>query len=56
MKIDSEVESDIGGKTILNPNPKQELTLDSLIEKITEKNIHIEMDFGPCVGKEISHY
>ena len=37
--------------TIRKTEPK--MTLDSLVEKITRKNLHKETVWGPRVGKEI---
>lgn len=41
-----------GGKLIIVP-AEPELTLDALVEQITEENRHGEVDTGEAVGKEI---
>jgi len=32
--------------------PALELSLDKLLEQVTEENLHPEIDSGPAVGKE----
>lgn len=54
LTADSEVEISImEGKIIITPSPIKNITLNSLIEKITEENIHHEIDTGPAIGKEV---
>lgn len=38
-------------KIIIN-SPKPSYDLDTLLEKVTDKNIHKEIDMGKSVGKE----
>jgi antitoxin MazE len=54
LKTDSEVDIYIAeGKIVLSPTPAKNITLDSLIEQISEENIHHEIDTGPTIGKEV---
>jgi antitoxin MazE len=41
------------GKIILRPISKKTFTLDSLLEGINETNIHMEIETGPSIGKEV---
>jgi len=40
------------GKLVVVPVSEPPLTLDQLLEQITEDNIHHEIDTGPAVGEE----
>jgi antitoxin MazE len=40
------------GKIILEPLKEPPLTLDQLLEGVTEENLHHEVDTGPSVGEE----
>ena len=41
------------GKLIVTPIAEPPLTLERLLEQITEDNIHREVDTGPAVGEEV---
>ena len=41
------------GKIVLAPVLKNPFTLKKLLAKVTRKNLHGEVDFGPAAGKEI---
>ncbi|NBU23479.1 MAG: AbrB/MazE/SpoVT family DNA-binding domain-containing protein [Actinobacteria bacterium] len=49
-QIDIRVSS---GKVTLQAKPKQDLSLDQLLDLITKENLHTEVDFGRPVGKEL---
>jgi antitoxin MazE len=40
------------GKLIIAPAAKPKLTLKQLLSKVTEENLHHEVDTGPAVGNE----
>jgi len=40
------------GKLIIAPVAKPKLTLKQLLSKVTEENLHHEVDTGPAVGNE----
>jgi antitoxin MazE len=40
-------------KIVITPVAEPELTLDDLLEGITDENLHGEIDMGSSVGKEI---
>jgi antitoxin MazE len=40
------------GKIVITPAAKLKLSLDELLEQVTEDNIHGEWETGPAVGKE----
>ena len=40
------------GKVIIEPAEGPALTLEELLEGVTEANLHREVDTGPAVGKE----
>ena len=40
------------GKLIIVPVTKPPMTLERLLEQITDDNIHREVDTGPAVGEE----
>jgi len=40
-------------KIQIEPTKKKKLTLSDLLSKVTEENIHQEIDIGDPVGKEI---
>ncbi len=42
----------IDGKLIVTPSAEPELTLEKLLEGVTEENIHSEVDTGISVGNE----
>ena len=46
-----ELDVNIEGNSIVISNPSE--TLDELLEKITDENIHGETDFGSPIGKEV---
>ncbi|MPZ77795.1 MAG: AbrB/MazE/SpoVT family DNA-binding domain-containing protein [Deltaproteobacteria bacterium] len=41
------------GKIVATPIEKKKLSLKQLLAKVTRKNLHAEVDFGPSVGREI---
>ena len=43
----------IDGKLIVTPINQPEVTLEQLLEGVTEDNIHGEIDTGAPVGKEV---
>ena len=45
--------SEEGGKIILTPVKKEQITLNSLLSGVTNENIHGEISTGKMVGKEI---
>ena len=54
LEQDSPVEvSMLDGKLVLSPIQEAALSLDQLIEKVTEDNLHNEVDFGPVMGNEV---
>jgi antitoxin MazE len=54
LEQESPVEvSMIDGKLVLSPIQEAALSLDQLIEKVTEDNLHHEVDFGPVMGNEV---
>lgn len=40
------------GELVASPVAEREFTLGDLLERVTEDNIHGEVDTGPAVGKE----
>jgi antitoxin MazE len=40
------------GKIVISPAVKSELSLDELLEQVTEENLHGEWETGPAVGNE----
>ncbi|NOY54335.1 MAG: AbrB/MazE/SpoVT family DNA-binding domain-containing protein [Deltaproteobacteria bacterium] len=48
--LDIDIEN---GKIILIPIKKKEYQLKDLLKKITDENIHGEIDFGEPLGREI---
>ena len=41
------------GKIVPTPVKERKLSLKQLLAKVTRKNLHAEVDFGPSVGREI---
>ena len=41
------------GKVVATPVENKKLSLKQLLAKVTRKNLHAEVDFGPSVGREI---
>ncbi|MCD6135519.1 AbrB/MazE/SpoVT family DNA-binding domain-containing protein [Candidatus Bipolaricaulota bacterium] len=41
------------GKLLISPIVESKITLDELLEQVTEDNIHGEVETGPAVGKEV---
>jgi antitoxin MazE len=41
------------GKVVATPVEKKKQSLKQLLAKVTRKNLHAEVDFGPSVGREI---
>lgn len=42
----------VDGKLLLAPVREPEITLDELLARVTDENIHSEIDTGPAVGDE----
>ena len=40
------------GKLVIAPVAKPKLTLKQLLSKVTEENLHHEVDTGPAIGNE----
>jgi antitoxin MazE len=40
------------GKVVATPVEKKKQSLKQLLAKVTRKNLHAEVDFGPSVGRE----
>jgi antitoxin MazE len=40
------------GKVVATPVEKKKQSLKQLLAKVTRKNLHREVDFGPSVGRE----
>jgi antitoxin MazE len=43
----------VDGELVVRRVPEPEVTLGRLLERITESNIHGEIDSGPSAGQEI---
>ena len=43
----------VDGKIVVEPVKTPDWTLEDLLEGITEENLHLEVESGPSVGKEI---
>ena len=41
------------GKVVATPVQIKKTSLKQLLAKVTRKNLHAEVDFGPSVGREI---
>lgn len=41
------------GKLVITPVAKPKLTLKQLLSKVTEGNMHREVDTGPIIGNEV---
>lgn len=41
------------GRIVIQPLPREHLSLDRLTAAITDENRHSEADFGPQIGDEI---
>jgi antitoxin MazE len=53
LKEESEVDVSLkSGKLVVVPVEKPGLTLKALVAKITEENVHREVDTGPATGRE----
>ncbi|MCD6358855.1 MAG: AbrB/MazE/SpoVT family DNA-binding domain-containing protein [Dehalococcoidia bacterium] len=50
MKVDLSLEDK---KLIVIPATEPHVTLERLLEQITEANIYHEIDTGPAIGKEV---
>jgi antitoxin MazE len=51
---DSSVEMSLrDGKLVVMPADKPKFTLKQLLAKVTEENLHDEVDTGPAVGGEM---
>ena len=42
----------VKGKLVIAPVTERKYTLEELLEGVTKRNIHSEIDTGPSVGKE----
>ena len=53
LKEESEVDVSLkSGKLVVVPVERPALTLKALVAKITEENVHREIDTGPATGRE----
>ena len=53
LKEESEVDVSLkSGKLVVAPVEKPGVTLKMLLAKITEDNVHVEVDTGPSTGRE----
>ena len=53
LKEESEVDVSLkSGRLVVVPVEKPGLTLKALLAKITEENVHREVDTGPATGRE----
>jgi antitoxin MazE len=43
----------VEGKMVVAPVPAAPLTLERLLEGVTEENLHREIETGPPAGKEV---
>lgn len=43
----------VDGKLIITPAARPKLTLEQLLEQVTEDNLHHEIDTGQAVGCEV---
>ena len=43
----------LGNSIIICPAQKPPLLLEDLLAKVTDSNLHDEVDFGPPIGKEL---
>ncbi len=54
LKWDAPVDLSLrDGKLLISPIVESKITLDELLEQVTEDNIHGEVETGPAVGKEV---
>lgn len=54
LKADDAVDvREENGRIVIEKARSDEVTLESLLARITPENIHAETDWGPPVGKEI---
>ena len=40
------------GRIVIDPDPKPEYSLEELLEGVTKRNLHAEVDTGEAVGRE----
>jgi antitoxin MazE len=53
LGVDSSVDiSIVDGKLVVVPADASDLRLETLLEQVTDANIHDEIDTGPAVGRE----
>lgn len=53
LGVDSSVDiSVVDGKLVVVPTDTPDLSLETLLEHVTDANIHDEIDTGPAVGRE----
>ena len=45
--------ADENGPLVTTPLPDKDISLKRLLAKVTAKNIHLETEWGPAVGKEV---
>ena len=43
----------VDGKIVVEPVKTPDWTLEDLLEGITDENLHLEVESGPSVGKEV---
>jgi antitoxin MazE len=53
LGVDSSVDiSIVDGKLVVVPADTPDLSLETLLEQVTDANVHDEIDTGPAVGRE----
>ena len=50
MPVDVSLED---GRLVVAPIIQSRMTLEQLLEQITQENVHHEVDAGPAVGEEV---
>lgn len=54
LKLDDPIEvREDGDRIIIEKAKREDISLKSLLAKVTPENIHAEFNWGPAVGKEI---
>lgn len=54
VQVGTQIEiSLVDGKIVVEPVRPPTWTLEGLLEGITEENLHLEVETGPSIGKEV---
>jgi antitoxin MazE len=54
LELDEEVDvREEAGRIVIEPIREKTYRLDDLLQRITAKNLHDSVDFGPAKGKEV---